>query len=48
MVSHRSGNTQMTEEDKEIIDKCDFIVLGQVKVPLLSLITKNNGIDGSF
>ncbi len=26
----------------------DFIVLGYVRVPLLHLITKNNGIDGDF
>lgn len=26
----------------------EYIVLGQVRVPLLHLITKNNGIDGDF
>ena len=26
----------------------DFITLGYVRVPLLHLITKNNGIDGDF
>lgn len=26
----------------------DYIVLGYVRVPLLHLITKNNGIDGDF
>jgi hypothetical protein len=28
--------------------ECDYIVLGYVRVPLLHLITKNNGIDGDF
>lgn len=32
----------------EIFEKCDYIVLGHVRVPLLSLITKNNGVEGSF
>lgn len=26
----------------------DYITLGYVRVPLLHLITKNNGIDGDF
>lgn len=26
----------------------DYIVLGYVRIPLLNLITKNNGIDGDF
>lgn len=30
------------------MNECDFIVLGYVRVPLLHLITKNNGIDGDF
>jgi len=30
------------------MDKHDYIVLGYVRVPLLHLITKNNGIDGEF
>ena len=28
--------------------KNDFITLGYVRVPLLHLITKNNGIEGDF
>lgn len=28
--------------------RCDYITLGYVRVPLLHLITKNNGIDGDF
>lgn len=36
-----------TDED-ETLAKHDFITLGYVKVPLLHLITKNNGIDGDF
>ena len=35
-------------EDEDVIGNCDYIVLGYVKVPLLQLITKNNGIDGDF
>jgi len=31
-----------------VIDQCDYIVLGYVRVPLLQLITKNNGVDGDF
>ena len=36
------------EEDKDIYEKNSYIVLGYVRVPLLSLLTKNNGIDGDF
>lgn len=35
-------------EEKDIMNECDYIVLGHVRVPLLHLITKNNGIDGDF
>jgi len=35
-------------EEKDILNECDYIVLGHVRVPLLHLITKNNGIDGDF
>lgn len=28
--------------------RCNYITLGYVRVPLLHLITKNNGIDGDF
>jgi hypothetical protein len=35
-------------EDEDVVGNCDYIVLGYVKVPLLQLITKNNGIDGDF
>lgn len=31
-----------------MIENCDYIVLGYVRVPLLQLITKNNGVDGEF
>ena len=31
-----------------MMHESDFIVLGYVRVPLLHLITKNNGIDGDF
>ena len=32
----------------EQMDGQEFITLGYVRVPLLHLITKNNGIDGDF
>lgn len=38
----------MTDEDNDFIEKQNYIVLGYVRIPLLSLITKNNGIDGEF
>lgn len=31
-----------------MLGQCDYIVLGHVRVPLLQLITKNNGVDGDF
>lgn len=31
-----------------MLEQCDYIVLGYVRVPLLQLITKNNGVDGDF
>ena len=34
--------------DDEVVQNCDYIVLGYVRVPLLQLITKNNGVDGDF
>lgn len=43
--SHR---TDISEEDNEILEHNEYIVIGYVRVPLLSLITKNNGIDGDF
>ena len=36
------------DEDDITMDKFDYITLGYVRVPLLHLITKNNGIDGDF
>ena len=38
----------ITEDDAEAMDKNDYIVLGFVKVPLIQLITKNNGVEGDF
>jgi hypothetical protein len=35
-------------EDEDNLEKYDYIVLGYVKVPLIQLMTKNNGIDGDF
>lgn len=35
-------------DDKMALESCDYITLGHVKVPLLQLITKNNGVDGDF
>lgn len=40
--------SQKTIEDEDAIENCDYIVLGYVRVPLLQLITKNNGVDGEF
>ena len=37
-----------TVADDDVVDQCDYIVLGYVRVPLLQLITKNNGVDGDF
>lgn len=37
-----------TIQEEDILEQCDFIVIGYVKVPLLQLITKNNGVDGDF
>lgn len=35
-------------EDENELEGHDFLTLGYVRVPLLHLITKNNGIDGDF
>lgn len=40
--------SQGTIEDGNVLEQCDYIVLGYVRVPLLQLITKNNGVDGDF
>ena len=40
--------SEHTVVDEEVIAECDYIVLGHVRVPLLQLITKNNGVDGDF
>ena len=42
------AESEGTIEDDQVTDNCDYIVLGYVKVPLLQLITKNNGVDGDF
>ena len=34
--------------DEDVLNQCDYIVIGYVRVPLLQLITKNNGVDGDF
>ena len=46
----RSQASSSAEEndEKDLMNECDYIVLGHVRVPLLHLITKNNGIDGDF
>ena len=43
-----SNRSQVSEDERETIAESDYIVLGFVRVPLLHLITKNNGIDGDF
>ena len=35
-------------DDANAMEGRDFLTLGYVRVPLLHLITKNNGIDGDF
>jgi len=40
--------SEYTIQDEEVLDQCDYIILGFVRVPLLQLITKNNGVDGDF
>ena len=40
--------TERTILDDDVESKCDFLVLGYVRVPLIQLITKNNGVDGDF
>lgn len=40
--------SQDTVGDEQVLGQCDYIVLGHVRVPLLQLITKNNGVDGDF
>lgn len=40
--------SEQTIQDDDVLSQCDFIVIGHVKVPLLQLITKNNGVDGDF
>jgi len=37
-----------TVQEEDVLGQCDFIVIGYIKVPLLQLITKNNGVDGDF
>ena len=36
------------DNDTATMDRCNYITLGYVRIPLLHLITKNNGIDGDF
>lgn len=45
-----SQHTQHSDENEQadLMKENDYIVLGYVRVPLLHLITKNNGIDGDF
>lgn len=47
-VSQVSDQAEEYHENKDIMNESDYIVLGFVRVPLLHLITKNNGIDGDF
>lgn len=42
-----SQNTEENEE-RDLMNECEYIVIGFVRVSLLHLITKNNGIDGDF
>jgi hypothetical protein len=40
--------SEHTIADDDVIGQCDYIVIGYVRVPMLQLITKNNGVDGDF
>ncbi len=40
--------SENTIQDEQVLEECDYIILGFVRVPLLQLITKNNGVDGDF
>jgi hypothetical protein len=40
--------SQRTVMDDDVESTCDYLVLGYVRVPLIQLITKNNGVDGDF
>ena len=40
--------SEHTIQDEQVLDECDYIIIGFVRVPLLQLITKNNGVDGDF
>ena len=47
----KGDNVDLQEDsvdDQTAMESADYIVLGFVKVPLLQLITKNNGVDGDF
>ena len=48
--SSMSQHTHKSDENEQadLMKESDYIVLGYVRVPLLHLITKNNGIDGDF
>lgn len=41
-------DTERTIGDEDVKEACDYLILGHVRVPLLQLITKNNGVDGEF
>ena len=47
IMGERQTMTKMYDDDNALSGQ-DFITLGYVRVPLLHLITKNNGIDGDF
>jgi hypothetical protein len=42
------AESEQTIKDEDVVNECNYIVLGYVRVPLLQLITKNNGVDGEF
>lgn len=43
-----SKRSEVTSTASDLDHGSDYITLGTVRVPLLHLITKNNGIDGDF
>ena len=47
IMPERQPMTKMYDNEQRMSEQ-DYITLGHVRVPLLHLITKNNGIDGDF
>ena len=48
IFDENDNGSEGTIQEDDVLNECDYIVIGYVKVPLLQLITKNNGVDGDF